>query len=146
MKVCTRCEIEKPLGEFSTHNTTKDGLRPYCKPCAVKGAMEWQAKNRDRRNAYRRDNPMPSNQGEARHTKHLKRTYGLGRDEYEAMLEVQAHACAICGGTDTKRLSVDHCHLSQRIRGLLCRKCNTGLGFFRDDPEIVKRAAAYLAV
>src|SRR5689334_6819967 len=127
MKTCNRCGVEKPLDQFSKHYSTRDGLRPYCKKCASAIAMAWQDKNRDDRNAYRRANPAPSDQGDAKHGKHLKGTYGITLEEYQAMLEEQEHVCAICGGTDTKRLSVDHCHITEKIRGLLCRKCNSGL-------------------
>ena len=53
--------------------------------------------------------------------------------------------CAICGDLpSTKRHSLDHCHVSGRMRGVLCTRCNSGLGFFRDDPRILKQAIEYL--
>jgi hypothetical protein len=106
--------------------------------------MDWEAKNRERRNAYRRANPAPSNQGDTRYSYHLETTYGLSLEEYEAMLEAQDHVCAICGGPDSRRLAVDHCHETERIRGLLCHKCNTALGLLQDDTTRMERAIAYL--
>lgn len=50
--------------------------------------------------------------------------------------------CDICGSSG--RLTVDHCHTSLDIRGILCHPCNMGLGHFKDDPEILQRAAKYL--
>ena len=51
-------------------------------------------------------------------------------------------SCEICG--DAKNLNVDHCHATKKIRGILCTKCNTGLGFFRDSLERLNAAIKYL--
>lgn len=68
-------------------------------------------------------------------------------EEYDAMLAAQGDGCAICGAATNKsgrRLSVDHCHDTGRVRGILCTNCNVGIGRFRDDPELVSRALEYL--
>ena len=73
--------------------------------------------------------------------------YGLTLDDRRAMLEAQGNACAICRkplGVHGKDTLVDHCHNSSVVRGLLCRKCNTGLGMFNDSVETLERAARYL--
>lgn len=67
----------------------------------------------------------------------------LTMDQYQARYEAQNESCKICG-TPALRLHVDHCHDSNRIRGLLCKQCNLGLGHFRDRPEILRAAASYL--
>lgn len=74
--------------------------------------------------------------------KRLKSEYGLTREESEMMLEKQESRCAICE-TKTK-LVLDHCHSTSKVRGFLCSPCNTGLGFFRDLPLRLRRAAQYL--
>ncbi len=86
--------------------------------------------------------------------KRVQATYGLGPGDYATMLAAQHGGCAICsrpeseptrrGGSRHKRLAVDHCHDSGRIRGLLCTDCNVGLGCFLDDPELFRKAIAYL--
>jgi hypothetical protein len=58
------------------------------------------------------------------------------------MHEAAGGVCQICG--DDERLGVDHCHASGRLRGLLCSRCNTGLGMFRDRPELLAEAIEYL--
>lgn len=69
-------------------------------------------------------------------------------DEYDRMLERQGGVCAICGNGASdairKNLAVDHCHGTGRVRGLLCGNCNTGLGSFKDDPVLLRRAIKYL--
>ena len=57
----------------------------------------------------------------------------------------QEEACAICGYPQfSEDLSIDHCHETGEVRGLLCKHCNLGLGHFRDDPERLKAAIDYL--
>lgn len=80
---------------------------------------------------------------EIRNTKYM-RQYGITLAAYEAMLVSQGGVCAICGGTDTINLAVDHCHATGQIRGLLCRKCNALLGQATDDPAILANAIKYL--
>ena len=78
----------------------------------------------------------------------LKKKYGLTTDEYQSLCSSQGNVCAICGmPQNSKRgpnLSVDHCHETGKIRALLCVKCNTGLGMFKDDPRLMERAAEYI--
>lgn len=81
----------------------------------------------------------------------LKRLYGLERGEYDKMYKQQDGKCAICGEEDscnkngvTRTLSVDHCHNTGKIRGLLCNECNIGLGKFKDNRELLEKAIKYL--
>jgi hypothetical protein len=78
-----------------------------------------------------------------------KRKYGLTNAEFAALVEEQGGVCAICGRPPSgegreKELHIDHCHSSGAVRGLLCEHCNRGIGLFRDDPEILKKAAIYV--
>ncbi len=79
------------------------------------------------------------------------RRYGLTIDSYEALLQAQGRACAICGDTNPKNyrgrnesFCVDHDHVTGKVRGLLCNLCNNGIGALGDDPERVRAALAYL--
>lgn len=107
----------------------------------------WQAKNPD----YNRENARRwyhANKDRARAARIL-RQYGLTIADYDAMLEAQGGGCAICGaveveGDRTSFHHVDHCHASGKVRGVLCRHCNNGLGHFRDDPSLLRAAAKYL--
>ena len=73
--------------------------------------------------------------------------HGLTEDQYNEMVEAQDGVCAICERPCdvAGKLSVDHCHETSRVRGLLCKRCNSGLGFFREDIDLLARALAYLA-
>ena len=76
----------------------------------------------------------------------LKCRYGIDQEEYDALLKSQDNKCKICNTKHTghKPLCVDHCHNSTRVRGLLCKKCNTSLGLLREDPKIMVNALLYL--
>jgi hypothetical protein len=73
----------------------------------------------------------------------LRRVYGLTIEDYDRMLVQQGHACTICRRKSDDKLHIDHCHATNTVRGLLCRKCNTGLGNFDDDPDRLREGAAY---
>jgi hypothetical protein len=73
----------------------------------------------------------------------IKKVYGISPEQYAAMLTAQQGGCGLCKKKD-RRLCVDHCHATQVVGGLLCNKCNTGLGCFDDDPELLRAAIAYL--
>lgn len=82
---------------------------------------------------------------DATHRRRVGTTYGLEAGEYDVLFEAQGGACAICLGTRRQRLSVDHCHQSGVVRGLLCRLCNSRLlTAARDRPDVLRRAADYL--
>ncbi len=74
------------------------------------------------------------------------RRYGIDLTTYEAMAEAQGYKCAICPTphTEASPLYVDHCHVTGQVRGLLCPRCNTGLGNFKDHPGYLLAAVEYL--
>jgi hypothetical protein len=83
--------------------------------------------------------------------KHLSRKFGITIDEYDRIFEKQNGVCAICNNPETKIikgvvafLSVDHDHKTGKVRGLLCSKCNMGIGYFNDDPFLLNKASQYL--
>lgn len=69
--------------------------------------------------------------------------YGISVADYDALLASQGGACAICDASPVLP-SVDHDHGSGRVRGILCRNHNAGLGMFGDDPALLRTAARYL--
>ena len=88
---------------------------------------------------YRQDNLS------ARQDYDLRRLYGISLEKYHEILEAQGGVCAICHTHPTKtRLSVDHDHQTGVIRGLLCHRCNLGIGAFCDSHERFRRVIEYL--
>ncbi len=73
------------------------------------------------------------------------RKHGLTLDEYHAMWESQGERCKLCSKVMAKG-HIDHNHRTKRVRGLLCFNCNAGLGLFRDNPGVLRKAAAYVEI
>lgn len=118
--------------------------RKYCDPCQPEARRQAQQRKNVARNADpdRRQKTLRIA---------LKSLYGLTWDQYQAMLETQGGQCAICGATPdpngikaSSRLHVDHDHETGKVRALLCNRCNQGIGYFRDDPGYMRRAAGYI--
>ena len=74
---------------------------------------------------------------------HMLTRYGITAQEYRVLYEAQEGLCLVCR-SHHEVLHVDHCHDTNRVRGLLCGTCNRGLGLFYDNPELLQRAADYL--
>jgi len=139
IKKCNKCDKGFPAtGEyFYKRKKHKDGLAYTCKKCANKQKREW-GKTETGKESRKRTN--------------LKKRYNMSVDKYEKILDAQNYVCKICGKRETdkhqngeyKDLSIDHNHNTGKIRGLLCQKCNRGLGSFDDDPILLKKAAKYI--
>ena len=128
-KSCCVCHITKSLNEFAFIKN-----KPYarCKECD-------RIRKRDER--VRRDHSHIDR-------KHwLKKAYGLTPESYIELLNKQESKCAICGihaDMLPDHLCVDHNHATNQIRGLLCKQCNRGLGFFSDSHKTLEKAAEYV--
>lgn len=134
-KFCTKCETIKSSNEFYHIPTRLDGFSHWCIKCTklIKAKEENKLKERARG---------------------LMKRFGLTTEDYESFLKLQNGVCAICEETCTRfdYLSVDHDHkccpgtksCGKCIRGLLCNSCNNGLARFKDEPQRLKKAAAYI--
>lgn len=121
LKTCRECVTPRHVSNFKEDRPKPDGFYHTCKDCV-------RVKQRDIARARR-----------------LKAKYGLTLVGYSALLDRQGGVCAICGeAPDSRLLFVDHRHSDGRIRGLLCSGCNSGLGYFRDDPARLAAAKVYL--
>lgn len=108
------------------HIAERDVSRSYCVECS---RLSRQMRQSDR-------------------ARRLRDKYKLTLVSLEKMRKVQAGCCALCGDTfadNPQKMHIDHCHISQKVRGLLCADCNIGLGRFRDDPKRLRLAIKYLA-
>ncbi len=134
LKQCSKCRKQKWNSEFSKNKTSSDGLQSWCTYCV----REYQENDPKRKITIRKD--------------HLKSKFNLTIEGYELILKSQKGICKICKQPETakdrngdiRRLCVDHNHETDRIRGLLCDKCNVMLGRAEDNPEILKQAIKYL--
>lgn len=120
-KKCTLCHLTKDAKEFGPKKSTKNGLEARCKTCRAK----------------------------------IERTnkYKISQEEIEQLAEKQQHCCAICNKPETslnsqktaiQSLAIDHCHKTNKVRGLLCANCNIGLGKFKENISILSSAIKYL--
>jgi len=136
-KLCNTCGLIKPLPEFTIRHTGKRKGHPMsqCKACCVKR----QTRNYNADTYNRVTRPYQ-----------LKKKYGITPEDYTRMLEEQGGICKICGTDDPKgphkikTFSIDHCHDSGSVRGLLCNRCNRALGMFEDDLELLNKVTKYL--
>lgn len=105
-------------------------------------AKEYYRKNakvyKERAKQYRRDNAAKLK------AYWRERKTGCSPDLYAKLLAKQGGVCAICGGTDPRELCADHDHGNGKVRGLLCRNCNLGIGHLRHDVTILRLAIRYL--
>ena len=78
----------------------------------------------------------------------LKHRYGMSVEDYDALLKEQNSGCAICGnpipGRNNKHFAIDHNHKTNKVRGLLCYKCNSGIGYFKENIDFLQKAIDYL--
>jgi hypothetical protein len=133
MKKCTKCGIEKPLSEFYGDAGKKDKLRNSCKICDIEKSRK-----------YRKNFPEKA-KSQVRSSK-LKIKYGIDLEDFQQMKIAQNNRCEICNIEfwDPKYTCVDHCHTTGKVRAILCHHCNTGLGMFKDSPNLLKSAQKYL--
>ena len=154
---CSTCRELKTLDAYQPSIVAKGCGQ--CRPCKYDAKQDHARRNRkqvnEARNKHRienRDKHRETMRAHYRNNPELYRGYNLSRyditaDEYDTMLAAQGGGCAICGtksNRDGKRLFVDHCHESGKVRGILCRKCNSGIGALGDSIEGVQRAVKYL--
>lgn len=149
MKTCSKCNQTKNLNLFYRNKRNKDGLNYYCKECSN------SINNDFRKNRYpldkqkNRDNQKRWQQRHSKEVKDkkLKAKFNITIKDYNNMLTEQNYSCKICCIKQidlTINLSVDHCHFTGKIRGLLCNSCNLALGLFKDNIEYLKNAQNYL--
>lgn len=170
LRVCRTCGESKSLDEMamstSGHGKHRKMVRGHhCKTCKNAQAREWRKKNPDKVRASslrRKDRPgfIENKRAYMNQRYHswdmdtkrdiaFRRAYGISLAEYQDMERQQQGLCAICGEPPNKDirpgiLVVDHCHTGGQVRGLLCSTCNLAIGYFKDNPDCLLSAAAYL--
>lgn len=124
-KFCRWCKTDKPKEDMTRNKSYADGYATVCKQCA----KEYSANLRKDINHIIKSRAKKYNTT-IEHITHLYDTQKV---------------CQICGKTDNRRsLAIDHCHDTNKVRGLLCDDCNVGLGHFRDNIDYLQSAIDYL--
>jgi hypothetical protein len=123
--ICTDCKEDKPVENFYRSSYSTSGLLSACTDCQKARNRQYYANNKSKYAAARR-----------------LAAYRLAEEDFIDLLEDQGYTCAICQASD--KLVVDHSHSSNKVRGLLCNKCNVGLGCFQDSPQLLAEAERYL--
>lgn len=129
-RVCKECGERKSMTEFHW-GPNKTCRRRLCKSCQHAQQRRARSKNLD---VFK----MRGRQS------HLRKKYGIDQADYLRMRDEQGDLCLICRDSLPEPAYVDHCHETGRVRGLLCLTCNTGIGSFKERPEVLIWAAAYL--
>lgn len=138
MKICSKCNISKPLSEFHKVKVGEIPRQRWCKDCKKVRQAERE------RERYANDPEFKRRKLESNKKVKLKAKYELTIDDYYEMYSKRAGKCDICNQY-FETLCVDHCHNTKKIRGLLCHPCNTALGFLTDDIVKLQRAELYLS-
>ena len=141
---CVKCGVRKTLDEFKKNATCVYGRDTICRDChnAVAKLGRTQPGYKEKHAAWwQRRKADPAAKRVDRDAT-LRRRFGIGLVEYEAMLTAQEGRCAIC--RRAMKLVVDHDHKTTKLRALLCKNCNVAIGLLGDDAEVVMRAALYL--
>lgn len=116
--------------------------------CRVCGSDDWYHYDNGRSSCAICDRRRQKKRvGKDRWARNIKTKFGLTPQEYNTLLDLQGGGCAICGlkpGEQKRRLNVDHDHETGEVRGILCSRCNSGLGVFGDNEEGLLKALEYL--
>ncbi len=145
-KVCKKCEEKKEIGEFQFTDKKRGYTHSYCRKCKNKIR---QVKREIEGGEYLRyKNGRGKNRVQDAKACKFKK-HKITKEDYNIMFESQNYECVICR-KDLKNLDskhsphIDHCHITGKVRGILCHKCNPGLGMFEDNIEYLKSAIEYL--
>jgi len=155
MKKCICCNINKTNLEFGIKSSEKDGLNYYCRKCMEIKRKNYENKNpnsvkkinknyyqKHKQNILKNKKEYRTNNPEKCKEWVLKERYNISLKDYNKLLKNQNNKCKIC--LKKNKLVVDHDHKTGKVRGLLCNHCNTGIGFLKENLNILKNSIKYL--
>lgn len=151
---CTKCKEVKDCSLFHKYDKKKNGFTSQCKACRNEARKQnyWKdpEANRLRVAEYKKflKETDPYKLFITGRNSKLKKAYGIDVNQYQQMLESQNFKCAVCGKkhieSEKKRLVVDHCHKSNKIRALLCNNCNRALGLLQENLDTIDNLKNYI--
>lgn len=154
-KQCSGCLLEKQIDDFiSKSKGCKYGKGSKCKECRSKLKKQKRAsiteeqrkEERESSAEYRKRFPEKFKWGVKQAT-YKRLGIKITKEEYDQLYSEQSRKCAICDNPPSgfkKTLCLDHCHDTLKVRGLLCDNCNSGLGKFKDNVDVLLKAVNYL--
>jgi len=145
MKTCVKCKLLLPITEFWKNHRAADGLMYSCKKCAQIRSSTNYRNTIENRKSYSKRYEIEKRERPASYSVKRKdrfKAYGITKEQYDSMLTEQRNKCKICN--EGKKLHIDHCHVTGKVRGLLCQNCNTLLGHAKESNDILLNAVAYL--
>jgi hypothetical protein len=159
-KICSRCKQDKSISEFGVRKNRPGGLQSTCRSCNRELSRDWRSANPRKvavaAKLYKADNAEKLAKYDQTYWSENKaklaadarlRKYGISQEQFDELLKTQNGQCAVCQmnfADANKAAFVDHCHATGRVRGLLCTKCNSGIGLLGDTLERLEAAVAYL--
>lgn len=173
LKECKNCKENKPKSEYYKNKLSKDRLQYVCKSCWLNKCKKFRADNPDtikntnrnqylkkreerieKANAYQKAHPEQRKRNRANFIKRnprrmreldIKRKYGISLEFYDSMILKQNNKCLICKTSlESIKKCIDHDHLTLRIRGILCSRCNTSLGLLKENITTLKNMIKYI--
>lgn len=141
-KFCSKCNLTKITSAFRRDFGRKDGYQSSCKICVDK----WNNTPENKiKVAIRKRDTWSNKTSQEKYAVRLKKVYGMSLEKYEELFNAQNKKCAVCQKQASPfSLQVDHCHITNKIRGLLCTNCNSGIGKLGDTTEGLLKAIEYL--
>jgi hypothetical protein len=146
-KKCLECGEIKPMSEFRFIDKKRGYTDSYCKPCKNRRN---QARRDAKGNEYERYKNGRGKYRNIRETSRKQRfaSKGITEEIYLNMLKDQNDKCLICKVSfdeiHSRDIHIDHCHTTNVVRGVLCARCNTGIGSLKDDTSVLESAIKYL--
>lgn len=141
MIICSGCKKRKQLKSFSKDRSRKSGYRSLCRKCSSKHNKNYRINNRVKLLTYMR----------SWHRNNKGKSFGISIEQYKTLKELQNNKCAICKNNETvvckgklRELSIDHNHMTGKVRGLLCYACNVSLGLLKENTQTLKQMILYI--
>lgn len=143
---CIRCHVRKALSGFHRDRHDEHGRSRRCKLCANTASNKYY---HDVRSGFRKRGRQISAVERAYFRRRNLRRHGITPEQWDALFASQGGACASCRGVfppseNNRDRHTDHDHETGRVRGILCSRCNTGIGLASEDPERLRMMARYL--
>ncbi len=166
MKICNKCKVEKDNTKFSKDASQKDGLSWMCKDCRNKNSAKHYKSNQptlvQKRKEYYQKSKItkpeqwrqyqqksywknPKLHRERSRAAKLLKQYGMTEEQHNFLLSSQGGKCPLCLCEITNlNIATDHDHTTGKVRAILCKNCNSGLGLFYENTTVLERAIQYL--